>query len=97
MNANATAAFISTKAHYLDLLFESEKLLRDYVVGLSIEYLENYSDFADNLLRNKTALIEGMMTMSALLACFWVYVVVLIRREGRLLMMIVRMYRDQQK
>ena len=97
MNTSALTAFISSKAHYIDLLYESERLLREYLVWLSILYLDNYADFADNLLSSKTSLITAMMVISALTCCYWAYVVMLIRREKQLLERIVRMYRPEDK
>lgn len=75
MNQTSFSSFVISAPikHYLDLLFESERLLRSNIMDLCSLYFSNYEDYSNNLMNSKMGFIGAMFAVAFFVTLFYAY------------------------
>ncbi len=83
MNSSEFQNFIDSPAvkDYIDVLFMSESLLRNYTIDLSMTYLKNYEVFMKDLFDSKISFIIGILIFTISGLILLVYMAIFIRKE----------------
>lgn len=96
MDSASFPAFFSSPqtVNYMDAIFESEQLLRNYIIELSMVYLDIYVSFMNNLLQNKLTFAFSMIGVAFLVLVLFLWSVRFFTKEQSLLLHLVKLYQS---
>jgi hypothetical protein len=94
MTQSQFASYISNNKHYIDLLFYTEMILRQYITDLMMTYLNSYNVFMTNLYNSKLNYIYAMIAITVFGLAVFIFFIWHIRTEQDLFIRMNKIYRD---